>query len=167
MKGRKRAMKFYRKMLTVFGLAVLFGLTAAAQIPQVHRHAGRLESLVKEISKDFSITEAPLPKDVAIENVVRNRARTFEAFIADSTRIFYKNLKTGKVFEIKGLPFEWRFFSDLTWTNNETLMFDRWVEPHYATHYAVNVVSQKLLDAAPFPDEFMLKQIRKERKAPR
>ena len=156
-------MKFYRKMPAATCLAVLFGLTAAAQIPRVHRHAGRIESMTAEISKDFSITEAIVPKDVTIENVVRNRARTFEAFIADTTRIFIKNLKNGKTFEIKGLPFEWRFFSDLAWTDNQTLMFDRWVEPHYATHYAVNVVSKKLLDAAPFPDEFMLKQIRKKR----
>lgn len=158
-------MKIYPSRFAVFSLTVLFvlPLAIAAQIPKIHRHAGRLESMTAEVGKDFSITEAALEKTAALENKAKNKARTFEAFTVGGTRIFYKNLKNGKVFEIKGLPFEWREFSDLVWTDNQTLMFDRWVEPHYATHYAVNVVKKKLLDAAPFPDEFVLRQKRKKR----
>jgi hypothetical protein len=133
-------------------------LAAAAQVPKIHRHAGRLDSMTAEINEEFSIAEAKIEKNAEIENRVRNRAGTFEAFTVDGSRIFFKNLKTGKIFEIKGLPLEWRDFSDLVWSNNQTLMFDRWVQPHYATHYAVDVVRKRLLDAAPFPDEFLLNQ---------
>lgn len=159
-------MKVYRNHLIVFVFAVLCGLPVCviAQIPKVHRHPGRMESMLKEVGPEFSISEATLEKGFKKENAVTNKNRTFEAFTVSDIRIFVKNLKSGKVFELKGLPFEWRDFSDLAWSDNQTLMFDRWVEPHYGNHYAVNVVRQKLLDATPFPDAFMLKQKTKRRR---
>ena len=114
--------------------------------------------MLREIEPDFSFAEATLEKAARRENAVKNKNRTFEAFIVDKTRIFVKDLKSGKIFEIKGLPSESRFLADLVWVNNQTLMFDRWVQPHYGNHYAVNVVKRKLVEAVPFPDEFMFKQ---------
>ena len=153
-------MKVYRSQIIVLVFAVLLVFPCAfrAQVPKVHRHLGGMPSMLEEIAPDFSMVETKLEKDAVKDNAVTNKNRTFEAFTVDLTRIFVKDLKTGKVYEIKGLPAEWRFFADLTWANNQILMFDRWVQPHYATHYAVNVVRKKLLDATPFPDEFMLKQ---------
>ena len=34
----------------------------------------------------------------------------------------------------------------------QTLMFDRWAQPRYGNHYAFNVATKKLTEAAPFPD---------------
>jgi hypothetical protein len=153
-------MKVYRRQFIVLVFAVLLVLPSAlrAQVPKAHRHLGNMESMVAEIATDFSMVETTLEKGAVRDNVVKNKSRTFEAFTVDLTQIFVKDLKTGKIYEIKGLPAEWRFFADLTWATNQILMFDRWVQPRYATHYAVNVVRKKLLDATPFPDEFMLKQ---------
>jgi hypothetical protein len=158
-------MKIYLSSFSRFALAILFILppTVYTQIPKVHQHPGRMDSMLKEIEPDFSIAETKIKKDAVRENLVRNKNRTFEAFTVEGSRIYLKDLNSGKVFELKGLPFEWRDFSDLAWSNNQTLMFDRWVEPHYGNHYAVNIVKRKLLDAAPFPDEFILKQRNKKR----
>jgi hypothetical protein len=153
-------MKFYRSRIIIFIFTVLVILPFAvfAQIPKAHRHEGKLDSMLAEIKKDFSIVETRLEKDAALENTVKNKNRTFEAFTVAGARIFVKDLKSGKIFELKGLPFEWRDFSDLVWSDNQTLMFDRWVQPHYGNHYAVNIVKRKLIEAAPFPDESMLKK---------
>ena len=153
-------MKIYRITFLYHALAILFvlPLIAYAQTAKAHRHSAKTESMTAEIRKEFSIVETTLEKDAEIGNAVKNKARTFEAFTVGGARIFYKNLKTGKIFEIKGLPSEWRDFSDLAWSNNQTLMFDRWVQPHYGNHYAVNVVQKRLTEAAGFPDEETLKQ---------
>jgi hypothetical protein len=147
-------MNIYRSIFPGFALAILFLLPSAAvaQIPKAHRHEGKIDSMLAEVGKEFSIVETTLKKDAAMENAVKNKARTFEAFTVGGTRIFFKNLKSGKIFELKGLPFGWRDFSDLAWSNNQTLMFDRWTQPRYGNHYAVNVVKKKLTEAAPFPD---------------
>jgi hypothetical protein len=152
-------MKVYQSRMIVYGLAILFGLPLVvfSQIPKVHRHLGRMDSMLKEVAPGFSMAEISLKKDEKKGNIAINKTRTLEAFTVDDTRIFIKERKTGKIFELKGLPFEWRDFSDLVWSDNQTLMFDRWVEPHYGNHYAVNAVKKKLLDAVPFPDAFMLK----------
>jgi hypothetical protein len=42
-------------------------------------------------------------------------------------------------------------------------MFDRWSQPHYGVHYAVNIKSRKLLIAAPFGDKFYWEQQRPTR----
>jgi hypothetical protein len=153
-------MKVYRSQIIVSAFAVLFVFPFAvfAQTPKAHRHLGGMPSMLKEVEPDFSIVETTLEKNAVKGNAVRNKNRTFEAFTVEGSRIFVKDLKTGKIFELKGLPFGWRDFSDLAWANNQILMFDRWVQPHYGNHYAFNVIKKKLSDVVPFPDEFMLKQ---------
>jgi len=89
-----------------------------------------------------------------------NRHRTYDAFTVSVTRLFVAGRRTGKVFEVRGLPLEWRPFSDLLWTDNQTLHFDRWSQPHYGIHYSVNVKRKKLISAVPFSDEFYLKRQR-------
>jgi hypothetical protein len=163
-------MKVYQNKMIAAACAVLFALpfAAFAQMPKVHRHYGKMASTLAEVAPEFSMAETTLKKADKKANVAINKNRTFEAFtVDDEIRIFIKDRKTGKIFEIKGLPFEWRYFSDLVWADNQTLMFDRWSEPHFAVHYAVNAVKRKLIAAKPFPDAFMLgvqKRIRNQKK---
>lgn len=154
-------MKVHRSQLIVFAFAALFAfsLSARAQTaPRAHRHPGNAPSMLREIEPDVSFVETTLAEGAQIEARVKNKNRTFEAFLVDKTQIFVKDLKSGKIFEIKGLPFESRYFSDLVWADNQTLMFDRWAQPRYGNHYAFNVVRKKLTAAVPFPDESTLKQ---------
>ena len=153
-------MKVDRNHIIVFAFAVLAAFPASAgaqRLPKVHRHPRSLPSMLKEIAPEVSFVETTPAASATVEERVKNKNLTFEAFIVDKTRIFVKDLKSEKVYEIKGLPLESRFFSDPVWLNNRTLLFDRWAQPRYGAHYAFDVVRQKLTAAVPFSDETTLK----------
>jgi len=118
------------------------------------------ESELGNVAPEFSMVETSLAANSKKENLVTNRSRTFDVFTVSVMRLFVAERKTGRIFEIRGLPLEWRPFSDLVWENNHTLVFDRWSQPHYGVHYAVDVKTKRLVMAAPFPDEFYLEQQR-------
>ena len=110
------------------------------------------------------IAEVTLDKSVSRENVARSWDGRYEAFTtyhpdqSPSFRIYFAQRGTGRVYEVRGLPLPHRPFSDLAWVNNRTLAFDRWSQPHYGIHYAVNVKGKKLMRASAFPDEFYIEQ---------
>jgi hypothetical protein len=125
-----------------------------------HHHIRLFGSVLEKVAPDFSMVEVSLEESMKKENLVVNRSWTYDAFTVSSSRLFVTERKTGKAFEIRGLPLEWRPFSDLVWADNRTLVFDRWSQPHYGVHYAVNVRSKRVFIAAPFPDKFYLQQQR-------
>lgn len=128
--------------------------------PKTHRHVMLLTSVLESVSPEFSIVETSLAANSKKEDLVTNQSQTYDAFTISGTKLFVAERKTGKTFEIRGLPFEWRPFSDLVWQNRHTLVFDRWSQPHFGVHYAVNVKSKRLVTAKPFPDEFFIEQQR-------
>ena len=113
---------------------------------------------------DFAIVEASVDPVLRRENITDNQAETLRAFCIyefaqneySRYRIFAEELQTGTTYEIQGLPLQWREFTDLVWVTNNILVFDRWSQPHYGVHYAVDVQEKKLLLASPFPDELWL-----------
>ncbi|HVQ38720.1 MAG TPA: hypothetical protein VMS31_14375 [Pyrinomonadaceae bacterium] len=133
-------------------------------LPNSHRHFGVTRSGVGEHIPKFAMVEASLEAGIKKEDLQTDRSRKYDAFTSDGTRLFVTERGQGRTFEIRGLPLEWRPFSNLTWANNQTLMFDRWSQPHYGVHYSVNVKSRTLIAAAPFPDKFYLEQQRPKRK---
>jgi hypothetical protein len=153
-----------RRIILVFGLTALLGLNthALSQSPaslKSHRHLRIGESVGVDIP-EFSMPETSLEAGMKKENLITSQTRKYEAFTVSGTRLFVSERATGKIFEICGLPLKWRLFSDLMWADNRTLIFDRWSQPHFGVHYAVNVKTKKLLVAAPFPDKFYLEQQR-------
>ena len=146
-----------RRIILVCGLTALLGLGSHAlsqsRKPSLrsHRHLRIGESIDADIP-EFSMAETALEAGVKKENLKTSRNKKYYAFTVTDTRLFVAEPGTGKIFEICGLPLSWRPFSGLMWADNNTLIFDRWSQPHYGVHYAVNVTSRKLLVAAPFPD---------------
>jgi hypothetical protein len=143
----------YRRIIVVAGLTFMFGLyhDAWSQSSQAHRHIGIDKSAGADIP-EFSMAETALESGAKKQNLITSRNRRYEAFTVSDTRLLVTDRRTGKVFEIRGLPMEWRPFSDLAWMDNQTLIFDRWSQPHYGVHYQINVKQMKLIKAAPFPD---------------
>jgi len=145
--------------------AVLHAHAVGCQTPpksssvKSHRHIGVDKSAGVDIP-EFAMVETSLDSSTTKENMVTSQNRKHDAFTVDDTRLFVLEKATHKIFEITGLPLEWRPFSNLTWADNQTLMFDRWSQPHYGVHYVVNVKSRKLLIAAPFGDKFYWEQQR-------
>jgi hypothetical protein len=102
----------------------------------------------------FKMVEAPIELNLERENITTNQDGTFRAFTTcgQYCRIFVEELITGKIYELQGLPLEWRPFSGFVWITSDILVFDRWSQPHYGVHYAVNIKERKLILASPFPD---------------
>jgi hypothetical protein len=148
--------EIYRRMIFVSGLIFLFGLSNQAlcqksQALKAHRHAGIGNTVGGDIP-EFSMVETSLAKGVKKQNLITSRNRRYDAFTVTDTRLLVADRRTAKIFEIRGLPMEWRPFSDLAWMDNQTLVFDRWSQPHYGVHYQINVKRMKLMKAMPFPD---------------
>jgi hypothetical protein len=112
----------------------------------------------------FEIIEVSVDSNLETENITVSQGRTYRAFtICDPTwcqdenccqeRILIENLQTGRIYEIQGLPLPWRPFSDLVWATDDILIFDRWSQPHYGIHYAVDIRHRELILASPFPDQ--------------
>jgi hypothetical protein len=164
-----------QKKSIILSAALLFGslsgevattARAAAQASrEAHRHPA-LGDVRGEVVPDVEFAEVTLEKGVSKENLARSRDGRYEAFTSShpdqspSFRIYFVERVTGKVYEVRGLPLPHRPFSDLVWANNRVLVFDRWSQPHYGIHYAVNVRGKKLVRASAFPDEFYLERQR-------
>ena len=144
----------------MLGAILAAGLVPSRDIQfKSHRHAALGASLESEIA-DFSMVETSLEAGVTKEQLKTSKTRRYDAFTVSGTRLFVLERDTGKTFEIRGLPLEWRPFSDLLWANDRILVFDRWSQPHYGIHYEVNVASRKLIVAQPFADKTYLEQRR-------
>jgi len=159
------AAKPYRPVVLLFAVIFLVAVHVRAvgqasnpSLPRVHRHIGVDKSATGTDIPEFAMTEVSLEASTKKESLITNRARTHDAFTVERTRLFIAERSTGRVFEIRGLQLEWRPFSELTWANDHTLMFDRWSQPHYGVHYSVEVKEKRLTAAVPFPDKFFLAQ---------
>jgi hypothetical protein len=68
-------------------------------------------------------------------------------------RIFVKELASGQVIEIQGIPLPHRPYSNLQWLDDSLLTVDRWSQPHYGIRYIVDVPGRTLILAVPIFDE--------------
>lgn len=148
-------------MMTLLGFQNDASSQSVVQAPRKpHRHITMGKLTPADVAPEFSMAETSPVAGMKKEDPIPNPGKTYDAFIVAGTRLFVQERKTAKIFEIRGLPLGWRPFSDLIWKSNQTLAFDRWSQPHYGVHYAVNVKSRKLVVAAPFPDKFYIEQQR-------
>jgi hypothetical protein len=149
-------MELHRRIILVSGLVGLLGLATHAWSQSTkpspvksHRHAGAGESVGADIP-EFSMVETSLRGRHEKGNLTTSRNRKYEAFTVSGTRLLWLT-RNGKILVVVCL---WvASVSDLSWADYQTLVFDRWSQPHYGVHYAVNVKSRKLLVVAPFRDK--------------
>jgi len=136
-----------------------------AQAPHDPHHHLRLSDVREQVQPDVEIAEVILDRSVSKQNIVQSRDGRHEAFTSHhpnqsaTFRVHFRERGTRKVYEVRGLPLPHRPFSDLAWANNRTLIFDRWSQPHYGIHYAIDVRRKKLVRASAFPDEIYLEQL--------
>lgn len=163
----KMTLGFCFLMLTVASCRVEVtpnSLPTATELPDPHNHVVDVNrtGLSPESSADFAMVEVSLDPGLERENTTESPGGTFRAFtVCDPTfcssenccqgRILIEDTQTSQVYEIQGLPLRWRPFSDLVWITDDILVFDRWSNPDYGIHYAVNVRDKQLLLASPFP----------------
>ena len=136
-----------------------------ADFPDPHHHVVDVHTQGVPISiPDVRLVRVPRPRGERLREVVTNRTASMRAYIVEKPwttnsrrdHIQIEYLGSGEVFEIEGIPLEYRPFSDLAWVGDRYLVFDRWSQPHYGIHYVVDVVKKKLILASRFPDQFYL-----------
>lgn len=143
------------KKIVLFALFLsgAFSATSTRAQSSAHRHANSSDS-IELVKAKVKIKVVVLSAEAKRENVVRNQG--FEGFtVSDAKageRIFFADRRTKKIYEISGLPLEWRPFSDLEWRGGDTLIFDRWANPHHGAHYEIDAKTRKLKKAGIFND---------------
>jgi hypothetical protein len=135
-------------------------------LPDPHNHAVDVNQMtpVPEVIEKFKMVEIHTEIELQRQNVVTSSEGNFRAFtVCDPSlcqgesccqdRLFVEDIEKGNIYEIQGLPLAWRPFSDLVWIRDHVLIFDRWSQPEYGIHYAVDASKRKIILASPFPDQ--------------
>ena len=68
-------------------------------------------------------------------------------------RIFVKDLSSGQVIEIQGIPLPHRPYTNLRWLDDSLLTVDRWSQPHYGIRYVFDVQNRAVIVSTPIFDE--------------
>ncbi len=131
------------------------------KLPDPHHHVVDVNDigLVPELAAKFKMVQVSIDPNLIRENITLNPNKSFRAFTTCEGapcqhKIYVEAHNTGQTFEIQGLSsLPWRPFSDLVWITDDILVFDRWSQPHYGIHFAVDVKARKLVLATPFPDQ--------------
>lgn len=115
--------------------------------------------MMDTVGPSVSIVAVQAPPAASQNNITRDDSGWWLAFTVykpgarNSDRIYFRDLKTGKTYEIRGIPLPHRPFSDLAWRGKGLLVFDRWSQPHFGIHYEVDAAKRRLVVAYGFPDE--------------
>lgn len=124
-------------------------------LPDPHHHSVSVSRMKpdSEVVASFRYQAVTAPAGPPA-NQRRSPGGRFRAFTISDTsgsRIFVEEIATHATHEIAGLPLPWRPFDKLVWIGPTTLIFDRWSQPHFGIHYAIDVAKGKLLLASQFP----------------
>lgn len=109
--------------------------------------------MLAEIAQQVSFTRVHPPQAAIRENLCKTRDGRFIAYTVnkEAERLIIMDTRNRLVYEVLGIPLEYRPFSDLRWTKSGTLVFDRWSQPHHGVHYELDVRQKRLVAAYAFP----------------
>ena len=144
-------------------------------------HAVRLEvpevvyvkSVLDRINYRIARLRAPLDTGWRQESLTSTPDGAFEAFTIEQPicqtrvgtsvkdRIFFAQRKTGRVYEILGLPEGHRPFMYLRWGGDRLLIFDRWASPHHGVRYKLDPRRRRLISARAFVEAEYIEFLKK------
>lgn len=132
-------------------------------IPDPHHHVVAVHEKPwhNELAPDARFV--PLSQTFKITDSLVSPGRSWCAFIREKNeeevdRVCILEVRTGKRYQLAGIPLPYRPISGLVWLNDHLLAFDRWSQPHYGIHYVVDVQKYSVVLSAPFPDSLMLQR---------
>ncbi len=136
------------------------GVEPTTTLPDPHHHVVDVDGLMPDVVATFQMTETVVGPEAERYDVTQNQSGTWEAYLVHQQlsgnefreKLIVQNLQAGKMYEIQGLPLPKRLVSDLVWVTDNVLVFDKWSNPYYGIHYAVDVQEGKLILASAFPD---------------
>jgi hypothetical protein len=118
----------------------------------------------EDLAQEIEIVEISRLPNQNRENITVNSAQTYQAFTiceflsefdqeqGCQEKIFIEETIAGKFYQIQGIPLSWRPFTNLAWTEENILSFQRWSNPHYGLHYVVDMNQKKLVDISAFDE---------------
>ena len=145
------------RWLCMLTLIVLLGSpNAHAQIKTAPDKSSAHILTIVENKPDPKIPIEPLTGSPGTSTLVRNRAKTFRAFVlclppeiagrSCSARVFFTNdrakrtyMVTGEADGVEGR----RPIDELKWLDNNRLSYERWESPHYGHRYVIDTRSLK------------------------
>jgi hypothetical protein len=157
------------KLHVYIGLLLTIAVSSNAQnrvrklLPDPHHHVIPLEveSWGTELASDFKILPLSGPAAESRDSILSPNGQWL-AFIFSAQdewdRLSLEDTRSGKRYQVVGLPLPYRPISSLIWIDSTLLTFDRWSQPHYGMHYVLDAQQARLILAAPFPDEFYLRK---------
>jgi hypothetical protein len=138
--------------LPFIALLVCGGLGVSAQIKVAPDKGSAHILTITENRPDPKIPIEPLTGLPGTSTLVRNRARSYRAFVlcipaevagrSCNSRVFFTNERTKATYMITGETDgveAARPIDELKWLDNTRLSYERWVSPHYGHRYIVNV----------------------------
>ena len=140
-------------------------------VPDPHRHVVAVHAFpwatdLAPEARVVEVTDGLAGVDTVVSPNARWRASVVQVPEEPGGRIRLEDQRSGRVYELQGIPLPYRPLSDLVWLDHQHLAFDRWSQPHYGLHYVLDVERAQLVLAAPFPDEFFLRLDRPARRPP-
>lgn len=144
-------------------LAVMFlcgNLDASGQMKSVPDKAAAHILTIAENKPDPKIPIEPLTGQPGTSTLVRNRSKTYRAYVlcipaeiagrSCNERVFFTNDRTKKTYMVTGETDGVegaRPVDELKWLDNDRLSYERWMSPHYGHRYVIDVKSKKQLAA--------------------
>lgn len=128
---------------------------------QLSAGSGQMSQGFEDLFAEVAIVEVSSLQNQERDNITVNQAQTYQAFTiceplfeaeGCQEKIFIEEMTTGKYYQIEGIPMSWRPFTNLIWTDEKILEFDRWSTPHYRLHYTVDMTEKKLVDVSEFEE---------------
>ena len=108
--------------------------------------------IIQDSVPELALVDTTLDAAAVREGVVIDRRGRYSAFTVDLTRLYVLDRRTGRIREVRGVPFDGRPFRDVAWADGGVLLFDRWSSPHYAMHYALDVARRRIVASQAFND---------------
>lgn len=119
---------------------------------QRHRHRDLERPIIQDSVPELVLVDTTLGRATRREHVVTDRRGRYSAFTVGLTRLYVLDRRTRRILEVRGLPFDGRPFSDVTWADGGVLLFDRWSSPHYAMHYGLDIARRRIVASQSFHD---------------
>lgn len=139
------------KCLIITGVILIPALAKSEQLGEFFYPENQ-----QEIGSSIRVVESAVESGVSRHNVVSSNNNLYQAFTVCLPKpgvdgcleaLFIEETKTGRFYEIQGVPIEWRPFSNLFWTREDLLIFERWSNPNFGYRYTVDIKAKKLIKA--------------------
>jgi hypothetical protein len=138
---------------------LIFAASGTAQIKTAFDKTAANILTIAEYDPDPKIPIEPLTGSPGTTTLVRNRAKTYRAYVLCIPsekagrcydRVFFTNVKTKTTYMVTGETDgveAGRPVDELKWLDNNRLSYQRWVSPHYGHRYVINAKLRKQVAA--------------------